>query len=85
MVNGKFQGANVPDFSGAVDLFVISNAPTEGAITVQVIPNHSRLCTGSEVEVTLRAMFLPMKRARRPPSADKLKRESGGPARNEPE
>jgi aryl-phospho-beta-D-glucosidase BglC (GH1 family) len=39
MVNGRFQGANLPDFSNAADLFVVSNAPPEGAMTVQMVSN----------------------------------------------
>jgi hypothetical protein len=39
MVGGVFQGANQPDFSGAVALFTISATPTSGALTAQMITN----------------------------------------------
>jgi len=37
MTGGKFQGANAADFSGAVDLFTLTNAPLEGTLTEQAI------------------------------------------------
>ena len=37
MVGGKFQGANVADFTGAIDLFTITNSPDEGTMTTQSI------------------------------------------------
>ena len=41
MVNGKFQGANLSDFSDAVDLFSVTEAPVEGTMTEQTIANTS--------------------------------------------
>jgi autotransporter-associated beta strand protein len=37
MVGGVFQGANQPDFSDATNLFTISSAPAQGAITMQSV------------------------------------------------
>jgi lysophospholipase L1-like esterase len=42
LVNGKIQGSNSPDFAGAVDLFVITSAPTEGFYTTARF-NNSQL------------------------------------------
>jgi hypothetical protein len=39
MTGGKFQGANIADFSDAVNLFTISGMPEEGIITAQTINN----------------------------------------------
>ncbi|MGC3989735.1 MAG: glycoside hydrolase family 2 TIM barrel-domain containing protein [Chthoniobacteraceae bacterium] len=39
MVGGKFQGANQPDFSDAVDLFTIATTPTTATYTTQEITN----------------------------------------------
>ena len=39
MVGGIFQGANQPDFSDAVNLFTINNAPPQATITLQTISN----------------------------------------------
>ncbi len=40
MVGGRFQGANVPDFSsGVVTLFTITTAPPNGVFTVQTVSN----------------------------------------------
>jgi autotransporter-associated beta strand protein len=39
MLGGIFQGANSPDFSDAVNLFTITNAPPTGAYTQQPIAN----------------------------------------------
>ena len=39
MVGGIFQGANLPDFSDAVNLFTVTNAPSQGAFTLQPITN----------------------------------------------
>ena len=39
MVGGVFQGANSPDFSDAVNLCTITNAPPPGAYTLQAVAN----------------------------------------------
>ena len=41
VVGGRFQGANTADFSGAVDLFTISDQPTDGILTTQNISNDT--------------------------------------------
>jgi hypothetical protein len=38
MVGGKFQGANLPDFSDAVDLLTITSTPARGVFTKVEIP-----------------------------------------------
>jgi len=39
MLGGVFQGANSPDFSDAMNLFTITNAPPQGVFTLQPIIN----------------------------------------------
>jgi autotransporter-associated beta strand protein len=39
MVGGVFQGANQPDFSDAVNLFTVTSAPPQAAVTLQTINN----------------------------------------------
>lgn len=39
MVGGVFQGANIADFSDAVALFTVTNAPTVGCMTTQSVQN----------------------------------------------
>src|SRR5258708_8504734 len=39
MLGGVFQGANLPDFSDAVNMFTITNAPAQGVMTLQLITN----------------------------------------------